>query len=112
MIFVFAVTRGRAMTAMLPAPSISDTAPQRLLQRPLRRISDARDSLDGPADLDQGIKVRGKANIVPTDDNGIAFSRTPGQVLNIVYLNPAAVTEGGFFPEGVNGEVNTSDSND
>jgi len=36
MIFVFAVTRGRAMTAMLPAPSISDTAPQRLLQRPLR----------------------------------------------------------------------------
>jgi len=76
------------------------------------RISDARDSLDGPADLDQGIKVRGKANIVPTDDNGIAFSRTPGQVLNIVYLNPAAVTEGGFFPDGVNGEVNTSDSND
>ena len=76
------------------------------------KISDARDSLDGPADLDQGIvDSDGDANIVPADENAIAFSRTPGQVLNIAYLNPEAVTSGGFFPAGVNGEVNTSDAN-
>ncbi|MEQ3552110.1 ferritin-like domain-containing protein [Pseudonocardia nematodicida] len=76
------------------------------------QISDARDSLDGPSDLDQGVLDRnGDANIVPADENSIAFSRTPGQVLNIAYLNPDSVTEGGFFPAGVNGPVNTSDAN-
>ncbi|MFB9924121.1 ferritin-like domain-containing protein [Amycolatopsis halotolerans] len=73
------------------------------------KLSDARDSLDGPADDDQGvIDSHGRANIVPADSNGIAFSRSPGQVLNIVYLTPKAATSGGFFPKGVNGEVNTS----
>jgi len=75
-------------------------------------ISDARDSLDGPEDKDQGITPRnGRSNIVPTDSSGLAFSRTTGEVLNIVYLNPESVTSGGFFPDGVNGEINTSDDN-
>ena len=43
-----------------------------------------------------------------TDGNGIAHSRSPGQVLNVVYLTPKAATKGGFFPHGVNGAVNTS----
>ncbi|MGW4529110.1 ferritin-like domain-containing protein [Amycolatopsis sp. NPDC004378] len=73
------------------------------------KLSDARDSLDGPSDDDQGvIDSHGQANIVPTDANGIAFSRSPGQVLNIVYLTNKAATSGGFFPKGVNGDVNTS----
>lgn len=76
------------------------------------KISDARDSLDGPDDLDQGIvDENGNANIVPTDPNSIAFSRSAGQVLNIAYLNPASVTSGGFFPAGVNGEINASAAN-
>ena len=79
-------------------------------------ISDARDSLDGTSDLDQGISpvttgAGVTSNIVPLDTNGIAFSRTTGQVLNIVYLNKAAVTMGGFFPAGVNGSIKTSANN-
>jgi hypothetical protein len=80
------------------------------------RISDARDNLDGASDLDQGISPTGsgttaQSNIVPLDANGIAFSRTAGQVLNIVYLDRRAVTAGGFFPNGVNGTIRSSAAN-
>jgi hypothetical protein len=52
------------------------------------------------------------ANLVPTDVNGLAFSRSAGQVLNIAYLTPQQQTKGGFFPAGVNGTINTSADND
>jgi len=71
-------------------------------------ISDARDSLDGGGDIDQGIGDATTANIVPTDSSGLAYSRSSGQVLNIVYRNRAAVAAGGFFPSGVNGNIRTS----
>lgn len=74
----------------------------------IQKISDARDSLDGTTDIDQGIGTAAVANLVPTDANGLAYSRTTGQVLNVVYLNPGTVTSGGFFPAGVNGGINTS----
>jgi hypothetical protein len=75
-------------------------------------ISNARDSLDGPSNLDQGVAmVNGASNIAPLDENGLALSRTTGQVLNIVYLNNAAVSTGGFFPAGVNGTIRTSAAN-
>ncbi|RZT85853.1 ferritin-like protein [Pseudonocardia sediminis] len=74
------------------------------------KISDARDSLDGSDDLDEGVTVGGDSNIVPTDDNSLVFGRTPGQVLNIVYLTPTAATSGGFFPDGVNGALKSSGS--
>jgi hypothetical protein len=46
-----------------------------------------------------------RANITPTDENGLAFARTPFEVLNIVYLDLSlTATPGGFFPDGVNGE--------
>lgn len=77
----------------------------------VKKISMARDSLDGATNLDQGLLYDGGANLVPTDRNGLAYSRSAGQVLNIVYLNPAKVTKGGFFPAGVNGSINTSDNN-
>ena len=76
------------------------------------RISDARDSLDDPTDKDQGIAPRDNAsNIAPLDGNGIAFSRNAADVLNIVYLNAAATSQGGFFPNGVNGAIRTSSAN-
>ncbi|HZG10097.1 MAG TPA: ferritin-like domain-containing protein [Allosphingosinicella sp.] len=73
------------------------------------KISDARDSLDNPRDVDQGVRQRGQmSNIVPADANGLAYSRTPGDVLNIVYLTAAAAQQGGFFPAGVNGTLRSS----
>lgn len=79
-------------------------------------ISNARDSLDGTSDLDQGVRATGTgltaaSNIAPLDGDGLAFSRSYGQVLNIVYLNQAAVTGGGFFPNGVNGALRLSAAN-
>ena len=81
------------------------------LQAAVQKISDARDSLDGAKNIDQGIGSASKANLVPTDKNSIVYSRTPGQVLNVVYLNPAKVSKGGFFPAGLNGSLKTSDDN-
>ena len=85
-------------------------------------ISNARDSLDGTTDLDQGISPISQtpinlsttqaavtaSNIVPLDANGVAFSRSASQVLNIVYLNKGAASAGGFYPNGMNGNIKTS----
>ena len=67
-----------------------------------QKISDLRDAADGPGDKDQGLLFAGIANIVPTDENGIAYSRTVQEVLNIVYLGGAAANFG-FFPNRLNG---------
>ena len=73
------------------------------LFKPAQAISDLRDKADGAGDDDQGIGKPFTANIVPTDQNGIAFSRTPQQVLSIVYLGGGK--KGGFFPNGLNGAI-------
>jgi hypothetical protein len=78
------------------------------LNAAVEAISAARDSLDGKSNRDQGIGTATTANLVPTDRNGVAYSRSAGQVLNVVYLNPKSVRKGGFFPNGVNGAINTS----
>ena len=79
-------------------------------------ISNARDSLDGASDIDQGVATRTgpfgtETNVVPVNANGIVFSRTFEQVLNIVFLTRQAAVMGGFFPSGLNGRIQTSGAN-
>ena len=69
-----------------------------------QKISDLRKALSGAND-DQGVvDSNGKANIVPTDANGLAFSRSTRQVLNIVYGAQNA-SSGLFYPAGLNGAI-------
>ena len=70
----------------------------------VQAISNLRGSVGGGKD--QGIlnmPDNGKANVVPTDDNSIAFSRSTTEVLAIVYLG--GMGKGGFFPNGLNGNI-------
>ncbi|KAG2501844.1 hypothetical protein HYH03_000342 [Edaphochlamys debaryana] len=74
----------------------------------IQAISDLRDAVDGSSDIDQGVVVemgrrRWRSNIVPSDNNGLIFTRNTDQVLRIVYLGGAS--KGGFFPEGLNGAI-------
>ena len=115
------ILAAEAYHAAIVRTSIDRVGDQAGLLRPTIRedteaVSDARDSLDGSDDRDQGIaRTTGAngtvANIAPTNADGQAFSRNADQVLNIVYLNRAAVTMGGFFPAGVNGTIKTSANN-
>lgn len=84
-------------------------------------ISNARDSFAG-TEADQGVgdtsggnlsgvSTGNSLNLVPTDADSVAFSRTPTQVLNIVYASQTT-TPGGFFPQGVNTRTTSSGTAD
>ena len=45
---------------------------------------------------------------ISADSNGLTAVRTPGQVLFIAFGGKANAISGGFFPSGVNGNLNTS----
>ena len=45
---------------------------------------------------------------LPDYEHGVAFGRTPGEILNIVYLTPGQASSGGFYPSGLNGDLTTS----
>ncbi|MDB5694862.1 MAG: ferritin-like protein [Sphingomonas bacterium] len=90
-----------------------------------QQVSDLRDTVDGTPtedairgigpDDDQGItatpSTAGVSNLVPTSANALAYSRTPQQVLNIVYGTRTSVSAGAFFPAGLNGVFRTSAAN-
>jgi hypothetical protein len=78
------------------------TTPYGPIETVVAAISDLRDSVDGEADMDQGITDdEGRTNVVPTDENGLVYKRTVDQLLPIVYLG--GESSGGFFPDGLNG---------
>jgi Ferritin-like domain len=68
------------------------------------KVSALRNTLSGTGTTDQGIQIGGKPNLVPADSNALAFSRTPREILNIVYGGINA-TMGLFFPAGLNGTI-------
>jgi hypothetical protein len=79
------------------------------------KISVLRATLDGTGSDDLGLGTQQVAlntatanftasTIVNADANTIAFTRTPQEVLDIVYAS-ASGTKGGFFPSGLNGNI-------
>lgn len=72
----------------------------------IEAISALRATLAGAAD-DQGILRDGAPNEVPTDSNGLTYTRTVSQVIAIVTAGaPNGI--GLFYPEGLNGAINGS----
>ncbi len=85
------------------------------------RISAYCRSIAGAAPFEQGVSPRQRtyaaatgqtsvsvSGIVPADTTGEVTGRTPGQILNLLYLNAGQVAQGGFFPAGVNGAIRSS----
>ena len=71
------------------------------------RLEVVQNSITVPA-LDSQDVPPTEQHFFPTDSNALAIKRTTSQVLAIVYANSAAGTKsGGFFPNGVNGNINT-----
>jgi hypothetical protein len=50
--------------------------------------------------------------IVNADSDSISYDRTTSEVLHIVYLNanPGMISKGGFFPNGLNGNITVTSS--
>jgi hypothetical protein len=73
----------------------------------IARLNIAITALDG-ADLippPSGAKTQYLSIYTP---NGLAATRTPGQVLYLAFGGQANVSQGGFFPTGVNGAITVS----
>lgn len=71
----------------------------------IKKISAVRNAVSGPADDDQDLGSKDEANLIPTDEYGRAFGRSAGAILNIVYLDADAPSSGGFYPDGLNGDI-------
>ena len=85
----------RPTTRPTSAPSLYDTGPGRATPTPSPPPATASTAQPTTTRASPGTA---RPTSCPTDDNGLAFGRTPGQVLNIVYLTPKVATKGGFYP--------------
>lgn len=74
----------------------------------VEKISNVRGAVDGVGFDDQSIGNAETLNLVPTDAEGRAYGRSPERILNIVYLTGDRVTAGGFYPNGLNGDLRES----
>lgn len=77
------------------------------------RFSDLRNKLGQAGLKDEGLVVapvqgaEGKSigNVLAGDINSVAYSRTPEQILRIVYGGGDEHVPGGFYPKGANGRI-------
>ncbi|KAL3538150.1 hypothetical protein ACH5RR_001516 [Cinchona calisaya] len=77
------------------------------------RISDLRNRLANCGIKDEGIKVppqlgaenKTSTNVLSANYDSISYSRTPAEVLKIVYGTGNEHIPGGFFPKGANGTI-------
>lgn len=89
---------------------------QKTLFTRANEMSVARNSLDGPLDLDQGIgsfsgQTSFAANLTISEGNWIQIRRSPEQALGVLYASAASVPSGGFYPSGMNGVIKVSGAN-
>ena len=78
--------------------------PNGIVKTMAQAISALRAELGGRQGPGHRGQPTGDANIVPTNASSIAFARTTGKVLNIVYGGKGLKGTGGlFFPNGMNG---------
>ncbi|MFE4468100.1 ferritin-like domain-containing protein [Leifsonia sp. NPDC056824] len=74
----------------------------------VEKISNVRGAVDGVGYDDQSIGDSETLNLVPNDAEGRAYGRSPEHILNIVYLTGDRATSGGFYPNGLNGDLRES----
>eukprot|EP01018_Ginkgo_biloba_P003595 Gb_19468 [translate_table: standard] len=80
------------------------------------RISFLRNKLGHTTNVDEGLIVRPRqgaggvisSNILSADMYSVSYSRTPAQILGIVYSTGNASRPGGFYPQGGKGKIATS----
>eukprot|EP01018_Ginkgo_biloba_P003596 Gb_19469 [translate_table: standard] len=80
------------------------------------RISFLRNKLGHTTNVDEGLIVRPhqgaggvvSSNILSADMYSVSYSRTPAQILGIVYSTGNASRPGGFYPQGGKGKIATS----
>lgn len=75
------------------------------------RLAAWRDRIDGTSTTDRLLSPGGTTSIGLTNADGLFITRTPQQGLNVLFMNSAAVTQGGFLPTGINGTIAASAAN-
>lgn len=71
----------------------------------MHKLCAVRNAVSGLAEDDQDLGTKNAANLVPTDEYGRVFGRSAAEILNIVYLDAQGGTAGGFYPDGLNGDI-------
>jgi hypothetical protein len=111
------VTAYTGAAGMLKTPSVITTAARLLaaeaehagsIHTQVAKLKIASSAVDG-ADLIPPPSGKGTQYLSINLSNGLAATRTAGQVLYLAFGMQANARQGGFFPTGLNGKITTSD---
>src|ERR1700744_99932 len=112
------VTAYTGAAGMLKTPGVITTAARLLaaeaehagsIHTQVAKLKIASSAVDG-ADLLPPPSGKANQSLSINLSNGLAATRTAGQVLYLAFGMQANVRQGGFFPTGLNGKITTSDS--